>query len=353
MKLRRSHTLYVLLRRGATGPVLAIETVTVRDLEDCLAEAWFEACLRRGAPTLAFDEVDARLHPLRVSGAARSPDSAQACLGFSLEVRGHHTVFTNLALETVAQRAELQLRKSGALAATENAYYELASEPVDVVTDVVERPGRAEPPRLLARELPEPLVPASADDGDYPVFYTPAARAKAEGIARKGGAESPPVETGGLLVGPLCRCPLSGEVFAVVEDVLAATHAKEKAYSLTFSGATWERIQAVMAERTKDPATSHQRILGQTHGHSFLPLEADASAAVRRELADLHTAFMSAEDLHFCRAVFAGEPWQLSHVFGLTAHGGEVDAFFGQRGGVLVPRSYRILDIPETQRTTQ
>ena len=77
------------------------------------------------------------------------------------------------------------------------------------------------------------------------------------------------------------------------------------------------------------------------------------SEDVRPGHAELQTAFLSADDLRFCRAVFAGEPWQLSHVFGLTARGEEVDAFFGQRGGVLVPRSYRILDIPETQRTTQ
>ena len=56
------------------------------------------------------------------------------------------------------------------------------------------------------------------------------------------------------------------------------------------------------------------------------------------------TAFLSSEDRTWCRAVFPGEPWQISQVFGLDARTRPVDAFYGQRGGILVRRGYAVLD---------
>ena len=56
------------------------------------------------------------------------------------------------------------------------------------------------------------------------------------------------------------------------------------------------------------------------------------------------TAFLSADDLAWCRAVFRGEAWQLSQVFGLDARGEGVEAFYGQRGGLLVPRGYLVVE---------
>jgi len=290
--------------------VLAVESVTAGDLEDCLAEAWFEACLRRGAPATAFDEVEAALAPVF---QGTRPGLARSCRGFTLRVRGHTSVFSFLALELTAQRAQRSLRASGSIAAGESLSFEVVAEAAESGPEIVARPGHIGPPDLFECVLPE-----GGETGaeDYPVFYTRTARELAERIARKGGAKCLPVETGGLLVGRLCRCPESGEIFAIVEDVLAATAAREEPYSLTFSGATWARMQRVMEARRRSPGTRGQRILGQAHGHSFLPLDEQ----------EPDTAFLSEEDLRWCRAVFRGEPWQLSQVFGLNARGGRVDA---------------------------
>ncbi len=100
-------------------------------------------------------------------------------------------------------------------------------------------------------------------DGPYPVFFTRSARERAESLSRKGADANPPVETGGLLIGPLCVCPDTGEMFAVIIDVLEATDSEATTHTLTYSGATWARIQAILRARQANPATRHHRILGQ------------------------------------------------------------------------------------------
>jgi hypothetical protein len=226
-----------------------------------------------------------------------------------------------------------------------------AREPVERLVAA----GAAPPPAVQTRRL-APLLSASrrvdtdapGGHGDYPVFFTPAARERAERIARAGADRSPPVETGGLLIGPLCSCPESGELFAVVVDVLDARHAEATTYSLTYSGRTWSRIQALLRVRQLHPVTHGLRILGQVHGHSFLPAAGlpPCAACAHAPTCRRTSAVLSEDDLAWCRAVFHAEPWQLSQLFGLNARGEPVEAFFGQRAGSLAARGYRLLDAP-------
>jgi hypothetical protein len=158
--------------------------------------------------------------------------------------------------------------------------------------------------------------------------------------------EDTPVETGGLLVGPLCSCPDTGELFAVVTDVLEAEHADQSTHSLTFSAATWDQLESQLSVLQQQPRARRHRILGQVHGHSFLPFEgAEAcEACATREVCTRSSAFLSEADIAFCKSLFPAQPWQLSHVFGLDARGRGVEAFYGQRGGELMPRDYRLID---------
>ncbi|MBW2274722.1 MAG: hypothetical protein JRG96_15755, partial [Deltaproteobacteria bacterium] len=182
----------------------------------------------------------------------------------------------------------------------------------------------------------------------YPVFYTRRALVKAEVAARSGASARPPVETGGLLLGRLCWCPDTRTLYAVVEDVLEASHAEGTTYTLTFTGETWGRIQAVLRARQRQPATRTQRILGQCHGHSFLPYDQGETCdgCPSQGTCKLSTAYLSESDRRWCRAVFTREPWQLSHIFGLTPRREPVSAFYGQRGAMLERRPYYLLDDP-------
>jgi hypothetical protein len=194
-------------------------------------------------------------------------------------------------------------------------------------------------------ERADAASPYSADD-PYPLFFTRSALRRAERVSRKGADAGPPVETGGLLIGLLCACPDTGEMFAVIVDVLEATDSEATAHTLFYSGATWARIQAILRAWRANRATRHHRIIGQMHGHNFLPFDGAAPCEECEHRADCtrSTAYLSTADRTWARAVFNGEPWGVSQVFGLDARSNPVEAFYGQRGGSLMPRSYRVID---------
>jgi hypothetical protein len=360
----------VVLRREEQGPAIAVEFVSDRDLVDARAELWFEAFLRNGHLDVPVEAVQAPPRPIH----GRTEAGAPVCLGFSLACeapdRGgaaaaseHRCVFPRAYLEPVAARMARRLRESGTLATGDTYFYELSGRPQSETAPRI--PVRRGAAAVLASgaggpeffsALHTPLAPlveraeeVNAEYGvadDYPVFFTREAREKAESAARRGALSRPPVETGGLFVGPLCSCPETGAMFAVVVDVLEAAHSEGTTYSLTYSGKTWARIQAVMRAKQAHEATRSHRLLGQVHGHSFLPMEGaePCEACAALPVCTRTTAYLSLDDIGWCRAVFHGEPWQLSQVYGLDARGGGVEAFYGQRGGRLVRRSYFILD---------
>jgi len=163
--------------------------------------------------------------------------------------------------------------------------------------------------------------------------------ARAEALSRKGADRSPPVETGALLVGPLCACPETREVFAVVTDVLELLDAEQEKYSLTLSGRTWQRIQAVVRARQSQPETRHLRILGQAHGHNFLPDDPQVCAMAGVD----SSAFVSKDDRLWNSAVFSGQPYQLCMIFGLDSAGRKVQKLFGLEDGRLLERGYYVI----------
>lgn len=356
------------------GVVLATEAVTDRDLVDATAELWQAGFLRRGRADVDLADVHAQLRLVH----RESERAGRYCAGFELEADepgDARVFFPRESLDFVAARSAQRLLESGELAAGSAYFYELgfecgsrpgvaarafAPEGSDAIGIAVRGPEGRRAPRVAAvpiRWLRERIVesadlPTPASGDPYPVFITAAARARAERVSRRGAASHPPVETGGLLVGPLCVCPETGEMFGVVCDVLEATDADATTYSLTYSGPTWARIQNIMRARQAQAATRHDRILGQAHGHNFVPAE----GAPPCEWCHLQpqctrtSAYLSSDDRTWCRAIFSAEPWQLSVVYGLDAQSRPVEAFYGQRGGRLARRSYatveRVDDLP-------
>jgi hypothetical protein len=355
--------LSVRLRRRLRGEVIAVEHVLDRDLTDAVGELWWEAYLRRGFVEVGLGEVRARLCPVY----REDEKAGRYCAGFQLETadpsgKATRHFFAREYLGPVAERGSRRLLQDGILQSGDLYFYDLA--PGDRAgrgdASVSERtaggralrgpPGRRPPGHLRVplRHLLERAEAASAYSADdpYPVFFTRSALRRAERVSRKGADASPPVETGGLLVGPLCACPETGEMFAVIVDVLEATDSEATTHTLAYSGATWARLQAIVRARQTDAATRHHRILGQSHGHNFLPFDGAApceECSHRAECAR-STAHLSDADRTWARAVFNGEPWCVSQVFGLDARSSPVEAFYGQRGGSLVPRGYRVID---------
>jgi hypothetical protein len=355
--------LSVRLRRRPYGEVIAVEPVRERDLTDAFAEVWMEGYLRRGFADVGMGEVEAQLRVIY----RRNEEARRYCAGLELETCNPNGVvtrrfFAREFLEPVAERGSRRLLEDGTLQTGELYFYDLVLGDDEAPGDgaaagrseakwTLRGPaGRGAPGhrRIPLRRLLERYQAKSPHTADapYPIFFTRSARERAERISRKGADAVPPVETGGLLIGPLCVCPETGELFAVILDVLEASNSDATTHTLTYSSATWARIQPILRARQADPTTRHHCIVGQAHGHNFLPFDgaAQCEECSYRAECTRSTAHLSPADRTWARAVFNGEPWCVSQVFGLDARSDPVEGFYGQRGGSLVRRGYRTID---------
>jgi hypothetical protein len=348
--------LAVALRADEDGPELTREPASEADLLDAHSEFWLHGCLRKGRPDVRLEEFPYRLVPLLKDGGPR-------CSGFALEdgADDRPTIrceFSIHALGDVAERAAERLRATKQLKTGDLYYYEViadrrprpsgAGQADDVLFTVTAKPAPLTYLTLpLAPLLKKARTVGELDEHTYPVFYTEEVLARAERFARKGGDSTPPIETGAVLVGPLCHCPETGEFFGVVCDALEVHDAEKTQFSLTYSSKSWARIQAVMKARQSQAATRAHRILGQCHGHNFLPANGapPCEHCLKVKVCTRTTVFVSADDRTWTRAVFSRQPWQLCHIYGLNARNEKVEGLFGLRDGRLVERGYHV--IPE------
>ena len=357
------HRLLVELRLTPEGPSLGVEPVHGNDLRDAVAELWFGKCLRKGQPDLPLEAVQPRLRPVFQT------QHHERCRGFLLQLDGGPgdpavMAFGREVVEPVATRARRRLVSEGRLDGDAVPYYELKAEALDdgaipaperdqpFVSPGVRTLGVAEP--MGVEHETRPLAPllerargVQVDERDtrHVVLFAESAWERAERFSRRGGDAEPPVESGAVLVGTLCACPESGEMFTLVRDAVEATAADAATFSLTFSGATWAAIGAVMSARRGRPGAPPELIVGSAHGHNFLPSGGapPCDACATADVCGRTSASLSLDDECWSRAVFRAQPWQLALVFGLSARGDRVASLYGQQGGVLTRRGHHLL----------
>jgi hypothetical protein len=346
--------LAVLLRAEAGGPALAVEPVQPADLLDAVGEAWREQCLRKGFPENPLGETPVSLVPLPGHGNA-----AARYRGFSLEVtlpdgRVSQQQFGLGALRTAADRAAESLVERGVLSRNSSFVFEL------VLDETLPRPalGADQPfsvakmksaPLSCRKERLAPLLerarpveqPARAD---FPVFFTAEALRRAEQCSRAGASAVPPVESGGVLVGSLACCDVEQEWFVIVTDVLEVHEPEQTEFTLAYSGRSWSRIQKILAaKQVRDPGRL-VRLVGQAHGHNFLPnLQNQCDLCEKLTVCGQTSVFVSRDDRDWMRAVFAHQPWALCQIYGLTARREPVHQLFSLKDASWQPRGYYVL----------
>jgi hypothetical protein len=344
----------VLLRRDKDGPELGREPVAESDLSDVFSEMWMDRWLRRGLAEVPLESLTQQIIP------GYGASDAVRCARFTLEAsdplgRDCRRDYTLELFQDVASRGSQRLLAEGLLKSDDVYYYEVV---------VGGGPRAAGPgpfkvtpkkPPLVFRDLPlKPLMERARQVGNlderwFHVFFTERALADAEHFSRKGAAVKDPIETGAVLCGPLCSCPDSGEMFAVVCDVLEAKDAEGSSFSLTYSGLTWRRIQAVISAKQADPATRAHRIIGQAHGHNVRPDfhagegHGACQTCPKQKTCRLTSVFVSQDDRTWTRAVFSRQPWQLGLIYGHDARGGNTHALFGLRDNRLAERGYHVI----------
>lgn len=341
-----------MLRLDSPGAILAREPVRPDDLAPHVAEAWRESCLRKGQPRVPLSEASVWLKPLF------KPGQKSACSGFGLETRlsGPEpvaTVFTNRSLDLVASRAAQRLLKTGKLKDGQPYFYEIHFQPgaparPSAEADEIEFETTDRSPSLTWLEVPlRPLLDRSTpcnamEEEAFHVFFTADAFAHAEQFARKGGSASPPVETGAALAGVVCSCPDTGDLFVVITDAYEVMAAEQKTCSIELSHESWRRIlTTIKAREDRCPAL---RLLGQAHGHNFLPAGGETcEACPTRPVCDLTNVFASEDDETWTRAHFAGQPWSVCAIFGLSARADRLHEVFTLHNARLKRRGYFII----------
>ena len=354
--------LAVVVRAKDSQALLAHQRVSPADLSDAIAEAWRDQCLRRGFPELALAEVPMTLVPL-----LREGDVASRCNGFALDVelpdgKSHRQEFSLLSLASAASRAMESLAPGGIPKQGGHYYYEVTMDapPSDPPRHPSGSPSftvnvRSLPPaclRVPLRPLLQQATPVDLDDDNvFPVFFTVKALEKAEACSRAGAKSIPPVESGGVLVGSLAFCEATNEFFVIVTDVLEVNDAEQTTFSLSYSGQSWNRIQAIMKARQSAHPAKAERLIGQCHGHNFLPNDGNVcDECDKRPVCGLTSVFASKDDRTWMRAVFTRQPWALCQIFGLTARKEPVHKLYSLKDACWQPRGYFLLPDFEWKR---
>ena len=141
-------------------------------------------------------------------------------------------------------------------------------------------------------------------------------------------------ETGGVLLGHVCRDDARADVGVEVTAQVPARHTVGDAVKLTFTSDTWTAVRAAVALRNAD-----ELLLGWWHSH---PARAWCKACPieRQRVCQLATGFLSAEDKALHRAMF---PWAYTQALVVTYSAAGLETkLFGWRHGALHERGFRL-----------
>jgi hypothetical protein len=349
--------LKIVIRSSPNGPIIIEEIVRDSDLWDLYTEMWREGCLRKGYMEVSISDLTYYLEPIFENDSNISDN--QVCKGFTIEITNpgndlKRKEFSVYSLDLVALRILRGMVKTKNRKKENQLYYNviayLQKESCEYEQNAYD--GNAKCFRVKVKESkPLNYVRLSLEslfaqagykkieDDAYPVFYTNTAFEKAEKIARKGAYINPSVETGALLIGVLGSCPKTKEFYAIIKDVFEFSEADQSMYSLTPSSRTWKCVQDYIGALRQHSETCLYKILGQCHGHNFIPeisKDSDNKCVVS-------SVFVSMDDRLWNNAVFNREPCQLCHIFGFDQNGDKVDSLFGLKDGHLLQRGYYLL----------
>ena len=270
-----------------------------------------------------------------------------------LEMDFHPLYFTELA-----QVAASQLVNDGSLKVGDTFVFEARAYHVDTGDQcrggfaVEEQPH---PLELLPVSIRDLAASAEAigtpNDQDIPVFIPAETLAETAVRARAHPAE----ETGGLLIGRLCRDVDSSEIAVLITAQVPAVGTAATATRLRFTPETWTAANDAITLRRKN-----ELMLGWWHSHPVGAWRAmDGAAAaqpgpdrpggdegkirtVARSSGGKVSGFFSASDAHVHRSVF-GRAYQTALVVTDAAEDGLDWTLFGWRWGLLVSRGFHVL----------
>jgi hypothetical protein len=172
------------------------------------------------------------------------------------------------------------------------------------------------------------------NSADFPVVIPDDVLREIYRCARDAGR----IETGGILIGHLCRDPETEDIGVEITAQIPARHTVADAARLTFTSETWTDVRAAV-----DLRRAQELMVGWWHLH---PAHAwcEACPPERQQVCRLATGFLSPEDRALHRAMF---PKAFTTALVVTnSVSGLNPRLFGWRRGVLEPRGFRLMRGP-------
>jgi len=177
----------------------------------------------------------------------------------------------------------------------------------------------------------------SSSGSDFPVFITEETIDKAVQVSKNSGK----TESGGILVGYLCRDSHSdhaSDIFAVITAQIHAPVENEDARetSIRFTPATWSHLRGALRDRHKE-----EMILSWYHSHPFLKsICGDVTEC--KDATCTRSVFFSNADVQFHRIAFSSA-YSTALVIGDAPCSGVSYGLYGWRWGMVVKRDFYIL----------
>jgi hypothetical protein len=269
--------------------------------------------------------------------------------------RSWHEEFPIRYFFDLAREAAAELIASGRLAAGDRYLYRVLAydddgrvASGDAAPFATEEVGTAlalhEPPPELRTDVA--TRHADAEDGDFEVYIPGGVIAEASALTTGAGE----AETGGILIGHVCRAPgadraaaqpepatpPSSEICVSVTALIAARHTVSHSTRLTFTSDTWTDVRRTVALRRQG-----EMVLGWFHSHPVFAWCRERGCPIERQRECTAAAgFFSVEDVALHRTMFP----RAFTVALLMSHSvsGMVPRLFGWRAGFVEPRGYTL-----------
>jgi hypothetical protein len=347
-------TVNLMLQPGSR--TIHCEPVLPADLIEIYSEVWLNNYLRKGHPEIRFNDLEYRLFPELSNG------SRQRCSRIVVESKQSDGSIVQCPngvdiFRTVAERGAKKLLETQTLIFGQPYFYDVAAgeRPLEKTANgsSLHAHGNISKISYKPLEYREASISALIENAtavgpvnsSVPIFFNKQVYIKAEQFSRKGARYNPPVESGAVVLGWLGACPQTGEFYVVAAEVVELSDTLQNKISLTYTDKTWANIQTVLKDRQSTPAGRADRIIGQSHGHNFLPCfgKKDCHHCEDQKECSATSVFVSDDDLLWSRCVFSRQPWAFCQIFGLDARGAPVQQMYGFKQGRLVKRGFYII----------
>ncbi len=211
------------------------------------------------------------------------------------------------------------------------------TEPAGAGAEAFRTEERSRPWVFQDRRFPPATPPERGADTDTvahtPVVVPASLITEVHALAR--GASDR--ETGGILVGHLCRDEATQDIWMDVTAQIPARHTAGDSVSLTFTSDTWTDVRNAVTLRG-----ANEQLLGWWHSHPA-QLWCAKCPEERQRACHLAAGFLSAEDRALHRTIFP-DAYTVALVV-TTSIAGVRTRLFVWNHGVLEPRGFQVRDV--------